>query len=207
MGDYENVLKAAYQRLGQIEKKRDVYQEEIKELSNDEKQESDKFLSYVIMRGISDDVREFLNLLLNNSKPRYQHFIIRNVTEHAIEYMYLMTNSNLIPEYFGKEAQIDLAENIDMSNISQAYKNIGQDRYASNRTSVKKMAKAIGEDKEKNGIPGLYDVFCIISENCHNSYFQEVVDEWSENEIENNKFSLWVMSIVLVKLLEFEKTR
>lgn len=200
---YDQILKTDYQRLQEIEGKRDFYKKKIQNLTNDEKQESEEFLSYVIMRGITDDLKEFLHLLSIKGKPRYQNFIIRNITEHVIEYMYLMTNKQLIPEYFGKAMQIDLEEDIDMENIAQAYRNLGKNRYEHKRSSVIEMCKSVSEDCAKDGIPCLYDVFSIVSENCHNSYFQEVIDEWSSDEIESNVFNLWLVSLVLVKLLEF----
>ena len=205
MKNYEEVLDGAYSRLMQLKIKRDYFQEKLESVSCDEKQESEMFLSYVIMRGVAEDLEEFLDLLSTDSKPRYQHFIIRNITEHVIEYMYLMNNKELIAEYFGSKVELDA--DVDMKHISEEYKNLGQNRYTSKRMSVNAMAVAIGEKHSEDGVPGLYDIFSIISENCHNSYFHAVIDEMADDEIQNKVFSLWIMTLVLVKLLEFDKMR
>lgn len=208
MENYQNVLEGAYISLKKIKNKRDQYKESIEHLNTDEKQKSEEFLSYVIMQGVAEDLEEFLRLLEADSKPRYQHFIIRNITEHVIEYMYLMSNKELITEYFGSAADIDdLEENVDMKHISQEYKNLGQNRYSENRMSVNAMAVAIGEKYSVEGVPGLYDVFSIISENCHNSYFHAVIDEFAEDKMQSKVFSLWLISLVLIKLLEFENKK
>lgn len=207
MTNYEEVLDGAYSKLMQLKSKRDYFKDKLEKISNEEKQESELFLSYVIMRGVAEDLEEFLELLSANSKPRYQHFIIRNITEHVIEYMYLMNNKELIAEYFGSEVEIDLDADVDMKRISEEYKNLGQNRYTSKRMSVNAMAVAIGEKHSEDGIPGLYDIFSIISENCHNSYFHAVIDEMADDEMQNKVFSLWIMTLVLVKLLEFDKMR
>ncbi len=205
MKNYEEVLDGAYSRLMQLKIKRDYFQEKLESVSCDEKQESEMFLSYVIMRGVAEDLEEFLDLLSTDSKPRYQHFIIRNITEHVIEYMYLMNNKELIAEYFGSKVELDA--DVDMKHISEEYKNLGQNRYTSKRMSVNAMAVAIGEKHSEDGVPGLYDIFSIISENCHNSYFHAVIDEMADDEMQNKVFSLWIMTLVLVKLLEFDKMR
>ena len=207
MTNYEEVLDGAYSKLMQLKSKRDYFKDKLEKISNEEKQESELFLSYVIMQGVAEDLEEFLELLSANSKPRYQHFIIRNITEHVIEYMYLMNNKVLIAEYFGSEVEIDLDADVDMKHISEEYKNLGQNRYTSKRMSVNAMAVAIGEKHSEDGVPGLYDIFSIISENCHNSYFHAVIDEMADDEMQNKVFSLWIMTLVLVKLLEFDKMR
>lgn len=207
MTNYEEVLDGAYSKLMQLKSKRDYFKDKLEKISNEEKQESELFLSYVIMQGVAEDLEEFLELLSANSKPRYQHFIIRNITEHVIEYMYLMNNKELIAEYFGSEVEIDLDADVDMKHISEEYKNLGQNRYTSKRMSVNAMAVAIGEKHSEDGVPGLYDIFSIISENCHNSYFHAVIDEMADDEMQNKVFSLWIMTLVLVKLLEFDKMR
>lgn len=207
MNNYEEVLDGAYSKLMQIKKKRDYLKEQLEKMEEEETQESEIFLSYVIMKGVAEDLEEFLELLSANRRPRYLHFIIRNVTEQVIEYMYVMNNKELIAEYFGSEAQINLDENVDMKHISETYKNLGQNRYSSKRVSVNAMAVAVGEKHSEDGVPGLYDIFSIISENCHNSYFHAVIDEIADDDMQNKVFSLWIMTLVLVKLLEFEKTR
>lgn len=205
--NYEMALCSAQDNLEEIRKKRDYYKEKLENIEDDENPENELLLSYVIMTGVAEDVEEVLNLLEKDSKPRYQNFIIRNITEHVIEYMYLMDNKELIPEYFGSEAETEVEESADMNNISKAYKNFGQNRYATKRASVNSMAKAIGEKYATDGVPGLYDVFSIISENCHNSYLYAVVDELSESETQNKMFNLGLMLLVLKKLLEFEDGR
>lgn len=206
MTNYEDLLDGAHLRLLQIKAKRDQLEELAERMSGEEQEESAIFLSYIIMKGIAEDLEEFLDLIKSDSKARYQDFIIRNITEQTIEYMYLMNNKELIAEYFGSEARIE-EEEIDMNHISKAYKKLGQNRYSDKRTSVNAMAIAIGEKYAQDGIPSLYDVFSIISENCHNSYVHAVIHEQAENEIENKVFNLQMMTLVLVKLLKFEKSR
>ena len=122
---YENVLENVHIILNKLIHKKKFYQEETERLTTEEKQESEDFLSYVIMSGVTEDLEEFLRLAELGSKPRYQHFIIRNITEHVIEYMYLIANKELIPQYFGATADIDeLEDEVDMKHISQEYKNL-----------------------------------------------------------------------------------
>lgn len=41
------------------------------------------------------------------------------------------------------------------------------------------MAKDIGELKAADGALSLYDVYCILSEKCHNSYFDSLLKDFN----------------------------
>lgn len=186
----------------ELEEKVTKLKERVCEFSDSEKTKSKDFLDYVFSRGILDDVNEFLYMFKSGRKVRYQEFVIRNMIEHTIEYLYLCKNTNLIPEYFGEKIKENVdVENVTRKNAAREYRKIGQGRYEKNRTSVKCMADGIGEGEAEKGIPCLYDMFCITSENCHNSYFQEIVDEYSTYDVDNDSYNLNFVYAILFKFM------
>ena len=44
------------------------------------------------------------------------------------------------------------------------------------------MAKDVGELKAAEGVLSLYDVYCILSEKCHNSYFDSLIRDFHSAE-------------------------
>ena len=203
MTEKEEMLKGILIRSKALEEKVFKLKVQVNNLSDSERTSSKVFLDYVFSRGISDDIKEFLCMFKAGKKVRYQNFVIRNMVEHTIEYLYLCKNTALIPEYFGAKITIDMS-NVTHENAAKEYRKIGQDRYENNRAKMKQMADDIGEGETTKNIPCLYDIFRIVSENCHNSYFQEIADEYSSVEVKNDLFSLQFVCLVLIKFLKLE---
>lgn len=203
--DKEALLKAIVLRTKELEENVNKLKKQVDILPDSEKTKSKEFLAYVFSRGILDDVNEFLYMFKSKRKVRYQEFVIRNMIEHTIEYLYLCKNTNLIPEYFGEKIKekIDINK-VTRENVAKEYRLIGQDRYENSRASVRKMANDIGEEKATEGIPCLYDLYCITSENCHNSYFQEIVDENSIIDVDDDRFNLNIVCVILIKFMNSE---
>lgn len=122
------------------------------------------------IKSFTEDVW-FLNDLSGqiNFNYRYGYAIIREMLEQLIEFLYVKKNLRLINEYLG--------DNIDCHAIQNAITLVekehlfGKERYTNTRPSVAKMAKSINEFEADNGHMSLYDLYCILSERCHNSYF------------------------------------
>lgn len=204
MTEENTLLKGIISRHGELKERVLELKAQVDNLTDIERTSSKIFLDYVFARGISDDVNEFLCMFKTGKKVRYQNFIIRNMVEHTIEYLYLCKNPALISEYFGEKIVVDISS-VTRTNAAQEYKKIGQDRYESKRAKIKQMSNDIGEGQTTNKIPCLYDIFCIVSENCHNSYFQEIIDEYSEVEVKNSLFCLQFVSLVLIKFMRLEE--
>ena len=203
MIEKEELLKGILIRSKELEEKVSNFKVQVDNLSDNERTHSKVFLDYVFSRGIRDDITEFLCMFKAGRKVRYQNFVIRNMVEHTIEYLYLCKNTTLISEYFGEKISIDM-NNVTHENAAKTYRKLGQDRYENRRAQIKSMADDIGEGETTKNIPCLYDIFIIVSENCHNSYFQEISDEYSDIEVENDLFSLQFVCLILIKFLNLE---
>lgn len=125
-----------------------------------------------------DDVM-FLNDLSgrNDFYHRYGYLILRNMLEQLIEFLYVRKNEHLVDEYLGLKINLD-AFNEKLTPV-EGERRFGQKRYTNNRQSVADMARDIKEYKETVGIMTLYDVYSILSEQCHNSYFDSLLRDFN----------------------------
>ncbi len=130
------------------------------------------------IKKFSDDVI-FLNDLSGNSNfyHRYGYLILRNMLEQLIEFLYVKKNPHLVDEYLG--LKIDLNALQAKHSPVEGEHAFGKKRYLENRPRISEMAKDIGESKAADGTLSLYDVYSILSEKCHNSYFDSLLKDFN----------------------------
>lgn len=97
---------------------------------------------------------------------RNGNLIIRNMVEQLIEFLYVLRHQELIEEYFGEK----IAKPIPTS-VVQLSKELGKLRFEPERKKIYEMAKDINQIKSSSGEMTLYDLYTMLSETCHNSYF------------------------------------
>lgn len=158
---------------------------ELLKLLNGKKQilNSVEFIKISFSESILEDI-VFLNGLSGNKSFRIRHanIIIRDMLEQVIEFIYLMKHEEKIYEYLGL--------NIDETSLSEeepveAIKKLGKQRFTGGRKSVFFMAKDIGEAVSTLEQMALYDLYRILSEMCHSSYYFAGLDDCEEIETGN----------------------
>jgi hypothetical protein len=160
-------------------------------------------LSMVMSFGVIEDLRTILLLDSIKVKERYINYILRGLVEQVIEYKYLSSNENLIQEYFG--SKINNEDESGIFNPVKELKKLGGDRFDNGRERIRKMAKSIGQDLSDDNSLSLYDIFCITSEEVHNSYFQGYLDRFEDKEDEETFTRFHI--IMLYRIIdEFLKT-
>lgn len=130
------------------------------------------------IKKFTDDVM-FLNDLSGNKDfyHRYGNLIMRNMLEQLIEFLYVKKNPHLVDEYLGFKIDLN-AFQTEHSPVEGEHA-FGKKRYLENRPHIAKMAEDIGESKAADGSLSLYDVYCILSEKCHNSYFDSLLKDFN----------------------------
>lgn len=126
----------------------------------------------------------------NGSRPawsRYANMIIRDVLEQVIEFIYLLKHTDLIEQFFG--ANINTGD-LDEENLIDEYLQFGGKRYNGGRKRVFQMASSINENASVDNTLSLYDIYRILSEQCHNSYFLSTLDDIEEIETNKKAFAL-----------------
>ena len=97
--------------------------------------------------------------------------------EQLIEFLYVQKNWELVDEYLGLKIDLDaLREN---HTPVEGERHFGKKRYTNNRPSVADMAKDVDEYKATVGTMTLYDAYCVLSERCHNSYFDSLLKDFN----------------------------
>lgn len=141
-------------------------------------QENLSLLRMNFIKKFGDDVK-FLNDLSGNNDfyHRYGYLIMRNMLEQLIEFLYVQKNKHLIDEYLGLKIDIDKLK--EPHTPVDGERRFGQNRYTGSRATISKMAKDIGEYQSADGAMTLYDVYCILSEKCHNSYFDSLLKDFN----------------------------
>ena len=160
------------------------------------------------IRKFTDDV-VFLNDLCGTPHyyHRYSYLIIRNMVEQLIEFLYLMENTHLIKEYLG--LSIDLARLDAPHSAVEGERIFGGARYENGRVHVREMANKIGEQEASDGSLTLYSAYRILSERCHNSYFDAFLDVLNQARSDmpatglSEEHVLLVNAIVVYVLSEF----
>lgn len=130
------------------------------------------------IKKFTDDVL-FLNDLSGNSDfyHRYGYLIMRNMLEQLIEFLYVKKNTQLVDEYLGLKIDLDALQ--EKHTPIEGERRFGKELYVDNRPSVAKMAESIGERDAANGALSLYDVYCVLSEKSHNSYFDSLLKDFN----------------------------
>ena len=118
-----------------------------------------------------EDVETIYELKSKKFSDRYTDFIIRNMCEQVIEYIYIMKHPELIPEYFGNE----INDEWNGKNLFKGLKRTGGARFKE-RKSVSEMSVDIGEKTSNDEKISLYDIYSIKAEFEHHSYFQHLLN-------------------------------
>ena len=136
-----------------------------------------EFLKILFLSNIREDV-EFLSRT-ENLKVRYGNLIIRNMVEQLIEFKYLIKHPELIEDYMGNNIQI----NVDTTTTNEVNTllKMGQGRFTNKRKHISEMAKDINEDLSDVDL-SLYDIYRILSDFGHNSYYFSCLDDVDEVE-------------------------
>jgi len=147
-----------------------------------------EYIKFSFSKHLLEDIN-FLTTLsgMEMFKPRHAYMILRDMLEQVIEFIYLMKHSELIAEFMGDK--IDNSK-ISKNNPIKSTHRLGNERYSGGRKSVSEMAKDIGEKTPSENQPALYDIYQLLSEECHNSYFFSNLDSLSETEDGEEKLAL-----------------
>lgn len=131
----------------------------------------------------SETLLEDLDFLMTISgeemfKVRHANVIVRDLLEQTIEFIYLTKHPELISDYMGEN--LDLNE--DETDLVEARMQFGKKRYTDGRKSISKMAEDINEKTHKEDRLSLYEIYRILSEDAHNSYYQSILDDIEQLE-------------------------
>lgn len=159
-----------------------------------------EFIKIAFSTNLLDDV-EFLITLSGKPffKARHANMILRDMLEQVIEFIYLMKHNELITEYMGV--------NVDTSNISthnpiNGIHKLGSKRYNVGRKSVSEMTQDINEKEFTQNDPSLYELYQLLSEKCHNSYFFENLKDIEEVETGKRILALtekqWYYIVIII---------
>lgn len=133
--------------------------------------DSKEMLSFIVSECLMEDIETIDKLESNGFSRRYIDFVIRNMTEQVIEYLYIMKHPQMIGEYFGN----NLPDDWKGTNLFNGMKRTGKKRFK-NRPQVSTMAHNIGEKTSSDGNTSLYEIYSLKSEMEHHSYFNHSLD-------------------------------
>ena len=142
---------------------------------------SKEMISFVVSECLMEDVETIYKLKTQGFSDRYTDFVIRNMCEQVIEYIYIMRHPELIPEYFGE----NIKDEWNGTNLFNGLKRTGGARFKE-RKSVSEMSVDIGEKVSDDEKVSLYDIYSLKAEFEHHSYFNHMLNticyENDENE-------------------------
>ena len=122
---------------------------------------------------------------------RYADAILRNMVDQVIEFIYLVQNPTLIPNYMSKNyAENPPKENDTAQELISKFKSLSGSRFGSKRKNVADMAAAINEKESVTDRLSLYDMFTIFSETNHNSYFIKIISMVGATETDEEETAL-----------------
>lgn len=128
-----------------------------------------EFIKITFSENLLNDVK-FLNTLSGEPlfKARYANIILRDMLEQVIEFIFLMKHKELLPDYMG--FNVDTSK-LTTHNPIKVIHELGRKRYSGGRKSVSEMADDINEKKSFQNGTSLYELYELLSEESHNSYF------------------------------------
>lgn len=138
-----------------------------------------EFIKIVFSETLLEDL-DFLMTLSGEEifKVRHANVIIRDLLEQTIEFIYLSKNPELVSDYMGENLELDEVE----TDLVEARVQFGKKRYKIGRKSISKMAEDINEKLHKEDRLSLYEIYRILSEDAHNSYYQSILDDIEQLE-------------------------
>lgn len=111
-------------------------------------------------------------------KTRHANFIIRDMLEQVIEFAYMIKNKNIIPDYMvGNSVDTELS-----AYPIKDFRKLASGRFRGGRKSISEMARDIGEKESTENHLALYELYQLLSEECHNSYFFSNLDTLEQVE-------------------------
>ena len=144
-------------------------------------------------------------------RVRYANFILRNMVEQVIEFLYISKNSKLVDEYLGSEILKKKATIDANSTTAEALKIYGERRFATRRERIAQMAEEINERYATlENCLTLYDVFTVLSDRTHNSYFSSLLDDFAKDFSDDHYIGLTVEQVrylnflIIVVLMTFD---
>jgi len=153
--------------------------------SLNEPTENFALLRMCFIHNFAEDIWLLNDLQANSSAYRRTiYLVLRNMVEQLIEFLYLQKNTQYIDEYLG--LKIDYNSFVNEQNITKMAKLFGQKRYKNTRPKIIDMAQDIRGDIPLNDYLDLYDLYSILSESCHNSYYESLLNDY-DNAVQNNK--------------------
>jgi hypothetical protein len=144
---------------------------------------------------------ELLDTLSGNNifKIRHADLIIRNMFEQVIEFKYMIENPDATNEFLGDN--INLKEIEANDDPVDALLEFGQRRYSTHHKYISLMAQKITQnDTSGDGLP-LYELYRILSEQCHNSYYMSEMDDIEECETMEETIALTNNHINFIKVI------
>lgn len=132
---------------------------------------SKEMMSFVVSECLMEDVETIYTLKNQGFSDRYADFVIRNMCEQVIEYIYIMRHPELIPEYFGE----NIKDEWNGRNLFKGLKRTGGARFKE-RKSVSEMAVDIGEKTSDDEKISLYEIYSLKAEFEHHSYFNHMLN-------------------------------
>lgn len=147
----------------------------------------------------------------NDFHVRYANFILRNMVEQVIEFLYISKNTKLVDEYLGSEILKKKAAIEANGTTAEALKTYGEKRFATRRERIAQMAEDINERyaTQENCLT-LYDVFTVLSDRTHNSYFSSLLDDFAKEFSDDHYIGLTVEQarylniLIIVVLMTFD---
>lgn len=151
----------------------------------------------------------------NDFHTRYANLILRNMVEQVIEFLYISNNPKLVDEYLGGEILKKIAAIDANSTTAEVMKLYGENRFATKRGRIAQMAEDINERHaiQENCLT-LYDVFAILSDRTHNSYFSSLLDDFAKEfskdlyiglTAEQARYIDFLIIVVLMTFNEFKQ--
>ena len=138
----------------------------------------------------------------NDFHVRYATFILRNMVEQVIEFLYISKNVKLIDEYLGSEISKKHSAIDSNSTTVEALKIYGEKRFATRRERIAQMAEDINERyATKKDCLTLYDVFTVLSDRTHNSYFSSLLDDFAKEFSDDHYIGLTVEQVRYLNVL------
>ena len=127
---------------------------------------------------------------------RNGNLIIRNMVEQLIEFLYVLRHQELIEEYFGEKITGPIP-----ADVVQLSKGLGKLRFESRRKTIKEMAEDINQFKNSSGEMTLYDLYIMLSETCHNSYFISWLETVERIRLGKKEGALSSLQIELLRVI------
>lgn len=159
-----------------------------------------EFIKISFSTNLLEDI-DFLNVLSGNDifKIRHANIIIRDFLEQVIEFIYITKHPEIIEDFIG--TNININEIDFQSNLVEGMLHFGKKRYVHGRKSIAKMADDINQKITTDNKLSLYDMYRILSEQCHNSYFNAILDDVGEYETGKNDRALTEEQVTYIILI------